>query len=54
MVISYTDNRVLCLYADDQRVAETLLVHHLKRSNAKNVRVNGKSIGKKQPKPKKE
>jgi len=37
MVISYTDNRVLCLYADDQRVAETLLVHHLKRSNAKNA-----------------
>lgn len=38
IVASKTDNRVLALYADDQSVADTLLSHHLQKSNAKKVR----------------
>uniref|UniRef100_A0AC34PWM3 YitH acetyltransferase (GNAT) domain-containing protein n=1 Tax=Panagrolaimus sp. JU765 TaxID=591449 RepID=A0AC34PWM3_9BILA len=35
LVASKADNRVLALYADDQNVADTLLLHHLKQSKAK-------------------
>ncbi|KAH7704225.1 Protein C01B10.11 [Aphelenchoides avenae] len=37
VTISKTDNRVLGLYAESECVAEALLEHHLRRSNAKNA-----------------
>uniref|UniRef100_A0A915EUM9 Uncharacterized protein n=1 Tax=Ditylenchus dipsaci TaxID=166011 RepID=A0A915EUM9_9BILA len=37
IAISRTDNRVLCLYADVEDVAEALMGHHLKQSRAKNA-----------------
>lgn len=36
--VSRADQRVLCLYAENESVAEALFAHHLKQSRAKNVR----------------
>ncbi|KAE9554805.1 hypothetical protein FO519_002002 [Halicephalobus sp. NKZ332] len=35
IVASKTDNRVLALYAEDQSIADTLLIHHLTQSKAR-------------------
>ena len=46
IVASKTDNRVLALYAENQSVADTLLSHHLQKSNAKKVSLD---LGLKKP-----